>query len=553
MSDLIKNSDLGLSQENRLNRRVIRALKRLAGVNAVNELYEKSVRGKGALAFVQSVLGELGIELSARMDTAPAPVPAEGAVVVVCNLSSGILDGLLALKSVLEVRDDVKIIAPEIVKTVPELSDVVIAGQNEGVVCAKKIAIVREIFAHVQSGGALILFAAQGVRNPRAEFQHKGEPTWSLQRLKLLRRLGAPLMPMVVMSQATSRYRYLARFNKQMALTRTLLELLAKKDSTQRVVYGKVISPAFLKSIKSEENLQLLLKANMRLLSLVAYEDEAEQRGIEYVLSLKKPVTKYSPVVPSRQGYSIYCLSAADVQIQRKIYPEDSEPVIETYDSHGEVLLCWDDKRATPVAFTTIAQGSQIIEQYGFEGLELYRNFEISSRSLSFIQGVFEVGELIPLSVRASALVPQRLLWEEVLRRFEGAQSCTHMLSTVHISDSSSEATRQLIIDMVLGNFYDSQYSNFVTPRRAVGKRRLEIFAPRALEAVGGREFLSLMVRNADNSKSPLSEGLKRFVRHQGKIINMGLDRSAAGGNMLVGVGLLAKSELKKADSKQVK
>ncbi len=538
MGDLINNSDLGINEKGRLNRWLIGKIKGVSGVDRINEIYANCVTGEGLKVFVKSLLENLNVRVSTNTIDNQQSIPSAGAVVVVCNLSSGILDGLIALHSVLEVREDVKIIAPQVATIVPEFSDTVICAQNNGEINSDKLRVGREIFQHIRNDGALIVFAASAVKSPKHELQPKDESTWNAHIVKMLQRLDAAVIPMVVMGQNSHTYRYLRRVNKTMAMTRTLLELLRKQNSTQRVIFGKSVTKEFLRSVKGIANLGVLLKANMRLLSLVAYEDVALKTKETYSVSLRKAIVNYTPCVKSERGFSLYLLPTSEVDVVRKVARQQQR-----LESNGEILLCWDDQLGRVAAFTVIQNGAKIIEEYGFEGLLAYRNFEISRRATKFFEESMGVGEVVAVDGCANSLVAQQLLWEWVLVKFEECKGCQNLISTFGICDTASETTRQLIVNMVLDNFYSTEYKKIMTPRHDIQKLAHRIFSKHTVEVVGSREFLSLMIRNADSSENPLSEGLKRLIRQRGRVIKMGLDYHTAGGVRVVGVGLLTKGE----------
>lgn len=89
-------------------------------------------------------------------------VPAQGATIVVANHPLGCVEGVILAELLLCVRSDVKILANQYLKLVPELTSLFIGVDVfEGADAAKaNLHALRQAHKHLEQGGLLLMFPA---------------------------------------------------------------------------------------------------------------------------------------------------------------------------------------------------------------------------------------------------------------------------------------------------------------------------------------------------------------------------------------------------------
>ena len=129
-----------------------RALDRLLAFDQLSQIYE-SVRDRADI--VSGLIAQLGVKICLS-DEDLARVPESGPVILTCNHPHGMLDGLVLSSALRAVRSDVKILANELLSSVPEMGELLIPVGRQ----TRNRRAVAAALAHLASGGLLIIFPA---------------------------------------------------------------------------------------------------------------------------------------------------------------------------------------------------------------------------------------------------------------------------------------------------------------------------------------------------------------------------------------------------------
>ena len=136
------------------------ALARVSGLDTLDELYRRTA-GED---WIRAALDTLDVGWSAAAGDARR-IPRSGATVIVANHPTGMLDGLVLLALLRDIRPDVKILANNVLGAVPELAPLLIPLDLAKP--TRNTAALRTAIGHLVDGGVLIVFpVGRGVRRP---------------------------------------------------------------------------------------------------------------------------------------------------------------------------------------------------------------------------------------------------------------------------------------------------------------------------------------------------------------------------------------------------
>ncbi|MFI3298602.1 MAG: hypothetical protein R3Y49_02240 [Rikenellaceae bacterium] len=492
MRRLIENKDLGLNLDSALNRAILPSLRRLFGVNKINALYEKCDTQTGAHNFIKSLLGELHVNINRRGESLEDSLGSDGAVIVVANYSQGILDALILLDSLLDVRSDVKILVPRFLEKVEPLKELFIfSGVNA----------TRQIVRHLNAGGVIVNFPSIGVLHPKTELLGTHFPNWDRGIFKIAEHLCVPILPIVVYKTNSSPYFLLKRLEPALANTRLLLELLNKHSSEQLLLVGR--------AIQSHNATPNQLAELSRISLAFSYLDAADFDTFESLRSEELAPTELK--ISQKDALKEVNRSESFYTLYFK-YPEKKP-----------FLVVFDAISSAPLYSVTLCNLLESANLFGEEGCDYYDIFEISHKLPPEKANILELGEFVSHSEDFKSVAAQRQLMAAVLDVFSASEE-SYLLTLSTVSNEQSTKVRNILADYTLKNYLDKRTSRYVLPRVSVKHAISNVIASRlSHRIVNTRKYFLYFMHDTESSNEVFTTDFKLKVRLSGKVLGLGL------------------------------
>jgi putative hemolysin len=136
-------------------------------------------------------------------------IPASGPLVIVANHPHGLVDGVVLADLVGRVRTDYRILARPLPTDIPEIAPFMIPVPfpHEPDARRRSLEMRRRALAHLQEGGAVILFPAGGVAAANRPFGPAVEQEWHPFTARLIQRSGAAVVPIRFFGQTSRLFR----------------------------------------------------------------------------------------------------------------------------------------------------------------------------------------------------------------------------------------------------------------------------------------------------------------------------------------------------------
>ncbi|WP_195837130.1 lysophospholipid acyltransferase family protein, partial [Vibrio cholerae] len=170
------------------------------GLKRLNQFYAQRPASGDTQAFLRFTLDVLGIDYQVVRGKL-THVPAQGATIVVANHPLGCVEGVILAELLLCVRSDVKILANQYLKLVPELTSLFIGVDVfEGADAAKaNLHALRQAHKHLEQGGLLLMFPAGEVSQLVDSKQGRLEDKeWSQSVSRLVKKHQAHTVPVYI-------------------------------------------------------------------------------------------------------------------------------------------------------------------------------------------------------------------------------------------------------------------------------------------------------------------------------------------------------------------
>jgi putative hemolysin len=210
----------------------------LLGISQLNRVYQDSgLKGLEKKAFATRFVNVFELTVKSQTNL-PQLIPPKGAAIVVANHPYGGIEGVILAFLLSSVRGDVKILANQALKIIPELADFFIFT-NPLVPGAKGNAkSLRACKDHLAQGGLLVLFPAGRVSYPGRDGQVT-DHQWHRIVGALTSFTQAPLIPCFISGKNSDFFYFMGKIYFRFRMLLLIREMLNSKGRTVEVTFGQ--------------------------------------------------------------------------------------------------------------------------------------------------------------------------------------------------------------------------------------------------------------------------------------------------------------------------
>ncbi|WP_117233777.1 lysophospholipid acyltransferase family protein [Vibrio maerlii] len=522
----------------------------VTGLSTLDEHYQCRPDNLSTKEFLSFVLEKLGIGYEVVCGDAET-VPKVGSTVIVANHPLGCIEGVVLAELLLNHRSDVKVLANQFLKSVPELSDLFIGidvfdGAQSTNTNTKAL---REAHQHLKHGGCLLVFPAGEVstlssKRPKLLRDKK----WSRSVASLIQRSKASCVPIYIEGR-NSKHFYQA--GKLHPILRTLMlgrELINKREKVINLKVGSLIKYQEIRNL-SDRELVDYLRLNTYLLEdkgeLACIKDQnSHEFALDEVIApietslLLKDINSLSAesLLVSSGEYSVYCACAKSIpnllieigRIRETNFREVGEGTgnavdLDKFDQSYQHLFIWDHKSKAIVGAYRLGLVDEILAQGGIESLYSRSLFQFDHRFINKLSGkAIEVGRSVvskPYQKSANALL---LLWKGIATFAAKNPDYTHLFGPVSISNDYSDQVRQLLTEAMMTHYYDGDLAQQVTSSTPL-EIKTSLLESASLRALKDLQLLSRLISRIDQGKT-IPVLLKQYLGLNGKLVCFNVD-----------------------------
>jgi len=514
----------------------------------LNRLYSEALGASGAPgrarprdeAFHDRALAVLGVRWEAPEEDL-ARIPATGPIIVVTNHPFGGIDGLILLSLLRRIRPDVRLIGNLMLGRIPEMREVLFLVDPFGGpgAAARSAAGLRAALRWVAGGGALGIFPAGEVAHLRLGTGRVIEPEWGRIVGRLVRRAGAPLIPVFLAGRNSGLFQAAGLIHPRLRTFLLPREVLRHRGRIVQVRIGGPIAPARMASFEDPADLAAYLRARTGLLGARCGSESPltvprrrepgrpgrgrqDRRprtvgGSEEVASPVDPDTLNREVaaVPRDQvllesgPHSVlYTRGGEQPGILREIgrlreiaFRAAGEGTgrsldLDRFDGHYLHLFVWNRDRREILGAYRLGPTDEILPRLGPGGLYTSTLFRFRRRLLDQIDPALELGRSFVRPERQKEHAPLTLLWKGIGSYAAAHPRYRNLFGPVSISNEYRSLSREILMAFLRATRYEDGLARMVRPRRrANGLRR------------SGRDrHLGTMVRSLDDVEDLVRE-----------------------------------------------
>ncbi len=519
------------------------------GLNKLDKFYAKRPAGIDTRGFLRFTLEVLGIDYQITQGTL-SEVPASGPTIVVANHPLGCVEGVILAELLLMLRSDVKILANQYLKTVPELDQLFIGvdvfeGKNAH---QANLLALREANRHLKQQGLLLLFPAGEVsKMVDSKTKKLEDKEWSRSVASLVNKHQATTVPVFIKGQNSRRF-YLA--GKVHPLLRTLMlgrELLNKQAQCIELFIGDAIK---YKEISKLDELKMVnyLRLNTYLLgqadhTLKHSQPSRSSNNATSDIAPRLPAQTLSDDIAhipndhhllSHQEFDVYCTQAKyipalmhEIGRQRELnFRQVGEGTgkaldLDLYDDDYHHLFIWDKDKQQLVGAYRLGLVDTLLKRRGLDGLYSRTLFDYDQAFIDKMGHSIELGRSVIASEYQKSMTALLLLWKGIATFVYKHPHYTHLYGPVSISNDYSDSARQLLAQTLTLHHYDLERAEHVKPISPLGKQSQ--WNTNMLTALADIQLLSKVISRLDQGRG-VPVLLRQYLGLNGKLVSFNVD-----------------------------
>ncbi|MCG9649102.1 lysophospholipid acyltransferase family protein [Vibrio brasiliensis] len=516
------------------------------GLSTLDTLYQHDALPEDSFEFMQEALARIGTQYQIDHGSLDN-VPTEGSVLIVANHPFGGIEGIILASLISQVRKDVKVLANELLKRIPELDELFIGVDVFGGEKARQTnrRAIKEANHHLKQGGVLIIFPAGEVSSWQASENKITDNTWSKSVAKFVKHAEATTVPLFIKGMNSKLFYQAGRIHP---LLRTALlgrELLNKSGETISVSVGNPIPYSEIKDFDNEEDITQYFRLNTYLMGSMDNEQSAnlEENYAEPIIAplavetLEGELSNLAQYKLLEQGdFEVYCAPTPAMpgmmreigRVREESFREVGEGSgqscdIDRFDQHYYQLFVWNRTNRDLVGAYRLGLVDQLIAQGGIDALYSTSLFNYDQAFVESLGQSIELGRSVVAKQYQRNMHSLLLLWKGIARFVDSNPKYTHLFGPVSISNDYSPVARQLIASVMSVHYYDNDKAKLVTPTTPLESSGKEFWRPDMLSSLSKLPLLSKVLSRLEQGMG-LPVLLRQYLGMNGKLVCFNVD-----------------------------
>ncbi|TGE27390.1 lysophospholipid acyltransferase family protein [Hymenobacter metallicola] len=469
-------------------------LHQLARVRELRHLYEQNAHLQG-----REFIGSLLRSLSIRVEYEPAELrqlTAMGSFMAMGNHPCGLLDGLVLLYVLLEVRPDFRLVANEVLAPLlPQLGGQLVLVSPERADAGKNVPGVRQLLHYLHNEVPIGLFPAGEVASRPRPFRPTTEAEWHPTAGRLLDAARVPVVPVWLSGHNSETFSLLGLMHPWLRTARLPAELLNKRGQTIRVRFGQAIAPQTLGAMAPAQRLAYI-RARVFALSSAASGEEPELATLPLpVIDETDAALVAADIAALRPAccllkagsWEVYIASKAQAphvlrelgRLRELTFRREGEGTqqpcdLDKYDEYYRHLFLYDRAAGRLVGAYRVGRGRAILRQHGRRGFYLHSLFRMKKELEPFLKESLELGRSFVRAEYQRQAQPLALLWKGIAEYLTRHPEYRYLIGPVSISNRFSTVSRAVMVDFLRTHYFHAELACLVQPRKQFRYRPID-------------------------------------------------------------------------------
>lgn len=308
-------------------------------------------------------------------------IPSEGRVICVANHPIGSLDSLVILKAFLDVRNNVKIVANDVLSQLDFLKDHILpVDLYNPTLQRKNISMINRA---LEEENAVIVFPAAEVS--RLKWFKIKDSKWRNGAIHYAQKYNSPILPIFIEAKNSWLFYFVSLFSRKVSMILLAHELFNKKDKTIRLIIGDLIPAKVFAPANVNISYQTkLLKKHVYHIGKNSKKVFITEKNVIHPTDkkiLKREVNNSEFIGLTKESMKIFSTTRNEsphiineiARLREMTFRKVGEGTgkkldLDKYDSYYSHLIVWDDIELEIVGSYRIGIGSKILAESGTSG-----------------------------------------------------------------------------------------------------------------------------------------------------------------------------------------
>ncbi|MFN3195898.1 MAG: lysophospholipid acyltransferase family protein [Chlorobiota bacterium] len=424
--------------------------------------------------FISNLLRELNISYTISGKD-KMRIPSEGRLIIVSNHPLGGLDALVLINAISEIRDDIKVLANDILLNISQLKELFIPVGIFKKTDFKKTALLIE--KSMLQEEVLIIFPAGEVS--RLKGMKVLDKKWNKTPVKLSKRYNSPILPVFVNNKNSILFYLTSILNKNLSTLLLPRELLKKNNSNINIIIGDMIPPIAFNHYMTDTLQAKLLKKHCYRINTNKKLIFKTQKNVLHPISpklIKKELNESRVLVELNTLKRVYIV---DYQYNKNTINELSRlreltfrkvnegtgniSDKDNYDKICNHLVLWSDENVEIIGSYRIGNIREIANKHGYNRIYNSELFEIHESFHDKLNCTLELGRsfLTEPYWRTNSL---DYLWQGIGKYLSDHEYIKFLFGAVSISNNYSYYSRCLIVSYYK-KWFTKHQENYITAK----------------------------------------------------------------------------------------
>ena len=503
--------------------------------------------------FAAASLQKLGIDYNISDDDL-ARIPREGPTVIVANHPCGAVEGLILINMLLLIRDDVRIMANNMLSSIPEITDcfIPVNPYNTSNATLENMAPLRQAIKWLRQGGMVVVFPAGDV----SSFQFKKltvmDGAWNDSIARLILHTSATTLPVHFQARNSALFYGLGAIHPILKTALLPRQLLNKSGSTIAIKTGKAIDISRLQKFATHSEIMNYLRLKTYMLGdlgsikkkLRAKSGTSPEETLPVIdtvnpdlLSAEINNLPAEQLLVDSSDMVVFHASAQQIpwtlrelgRLREITFRQAGEGTgreldIDEYDAFYTHLFIWHKSDQGIVGAYRFCQVNQITDKYGLAGLYTHSLFKYNRAFLRELGNAMELGRSFIQPDYQRSFSPLLLLWKGICQYVARHPDCTTLFGPVSISNDYNMLSKQLLVNFLRQNSFDKKRSRMVRPRNPYRGRSTPSVRQLQLNGFTVFDELSEFVNDIEDNNRGVPILIKQYLKWGGRLLGFNVD-----------------------------
>ncbi len=523
-------------------------LMRLLGLNKLNRLYARAA----AAGNTRAVLEDIGVTYAAS-EKDLSNLPRYGALIVVANHPTGALDGIILIDMLSKIRPDVRFMGNFLLNRIEFLKPYFIAVDPfDSKDAGRNMRGIRESYAHLKNGGALVIFPAGEVATWQKGFSQLKDKPWSRSVMRFVRNAGVPVVPVCIEARNSLRFHLAGRIHPTLRTAMLPRELLNKRGANVTVNIGSPLTVKRLEGVTDPQAYADYLRAN------VDYLTHKRHRRKLRVIPRRKP----AEVVPEEIGdgrerellhaeleairpdrllfaygnYDTFFAPSSEIpnmmheigrmrEITFREIGEGSMKSIDTdhYDAYYHQLFIWDRAAGELVGAYRMGMGREIMPRYGLRGFYVNSLFCMDPGMGPIMEQTIELGRSFITANYQRKAATLMLLWKGILYVLLKHDQYRNLLGPVTISGDFQATSKVVITEYLRQHHYDPKRAAMIHPLNGMKGIHARIDSS-LIRRIADVDLINKIVADIERDEFSIPVLIRKYLQLHAHVLGFNVD-----------------------------